>query len=641
METGDWRLRARFFKIPSLLVSNSATITMVKNAHTHTTNGRFLAVFILFIILFGLGLGIVNAQEVNLPLTPPNAANGLAVFAERCANCHGPTGGGDGELATQLLVQPRQLNDPNFGNTAVPGTIFGHITNGILESGMPPFGPASSDPLDDAARWDLVAAIYSFSASETSIGMGEAVYEANCLACHGADGQGDGSNNANLDLTRLNYWFNRSNETVMADIPGAVPEHDFELGEMEVTAVVNYARTFSYVYASPSALTEPIEGAAVSGQVTNGATGEVVTEGEARLRAFNTSFQETMNITTTVDVDGRYQFNLPAVEPDWIFLASVTYKELGFSSDAGQLSRSQPTLELPIIVYEATTDPAAIAFEQVHLVLGFQGDVMQVSELYVIDNRATAVFVGESGNPELGTIQINLPEGAENPIFERTLGSMESTIPATEVIQTDTGWADTLPMHPGAGGLNLIVTYFLPYEDGMTLSHSLPYPADSANIIMPDVGVTVKGGAWEFQGGQEMPGGGGSFLSYAQAGLQAGDELTMQFEGEPTASAASVGGNTVAPRNSTNELLIGGGILLIVIVAGIFLYQNWQSPSYADEYEYDEYEESDEAAHLSQVDQLLQAIADLDEAHERGETNDDDYASQREQLKAELRTLWQ
>ena len=610
---------------------------MMNYSHTRHTNGRFLAVFILFIALFGLGLGIADAQQVNLPLAPPNAENGLSVFAERCANCHGPTGGGDGELAAQLLVEPRKLNDPEFRQTAVPGTIFGHITDGIAASGMPPFGPASSNPLDEANRWDLVAAVYSFSTPETSIGMGQAVYETNCLACHGADGQGDGSDNANLDLTRLNYWFNRSNETVLADIPGNIPEHDFELSAAEQTAVVDYARTFSYVYFNALAPLEPIEGAVVSGLVTNGATGETVSEGVARLRAFNTSFQETLNITTTVGLDGRYQFDLPAVEADWVFLASATYEDLGFSSDAGQLSRTQPTLELPIIVYGTTTDPSAIAFEQVHMVFGFQGDVMQVSELYVIGNRATAVFVGESGNPDEGTVKINLPAGAENPIFERTLGSMDSTIPASEVIQTATGWADTLPMHPGAGGLNLIVTYFLPYEDGMTLSHNLPYAADRANIIMPDVGITIKGGGWEFQGGQEMPGGGGSFLSYAQSSLQAGAELTLQLEGEPAASAVA-GGAAIVPANSTNELLIGGGILLVVIAAGIFLYQNWKTQSFADEYEYDDYEDEDEGP--DEATRLLQDIADLDEAHERGEINDDDHASQREQLKAELRTLW-
>ena len=39
-----------------------------------------------------------------------------------------------------------------------------------------------------------------------------------------------------------------------------------------------------------------------------------------------------------------------------------------------------------------------------------------------------------------GTVRMALPEGAQNIAFQRTFGSMDSSIPATEVIQTETGW---------------------------------------------------------------------------------------------------------------------------------------------------------------------------------------------------------
>ncbi|HJW90315.1 MAG TPA: c-type cytochrome, partial [Anaerolineales bacterium] len=36
------------------------------------------------------------------PLVPPNPANGAAIYADKCAPCHGLTGQGDGPQASQL-----------------------------------------------------------------------------------------------------------------------------------------------------------------------------------------------------------------------------------------------------------------------------------------------------------------------------------------------------------------------------------------------------------------------------------------------------------------------------------------------------------------------------------------------------------
>ncbi len=621
---------------------------MTNHSRLKFLDGRFWAVFIFGLVSFLLVSGSINlaAQEPSLPLTPPSAANGLVVFADRCANCHGPTGGGDGELSAQLPKAPAHLNDPVFREMAVPGNLFDTITNGILESGMPPFGPASSNPLDEATRWDLVAAVYSFSTPADSIGMGQAVYETNCAACHGETGLGDGpdaaSEAAGLDLTRLDYWFSRGNDMVLADLSGsAIAEHTYDLSEAELVAVVDYGRTFSYEYAAPPAPPAAIEGAVITGIVNNGTTGDTISGGEAMLRAFTTSFEETLSLTTTVGVDGRFQFDLPEIQPDWVFLAGYNYNDLSFSSNAGQVSNAGLPLELPITVFDTTTDPGVITYEQVHLIMEFQSaNLLQVSELYVINNGGTAVFVGESGNPDQGTIHFSLPDGAESPVFERTLGSIDSTIPATEVIETGDGWADTLPLQPGTGGLNLIISYLLPYKDGMTLSHALPYVTNRANVILPDAGVTLTGSEWEFQGASDM--GTTSFLSYAHANLPAGSTLSLTLSGDPT-QTAGVGSNAVIPRNNTTELIIGGGILLIAIAAAVFVYRSWQTtPAYDDDYEYEdkiEYEEED--TEDDEVNQLLQAIADLDDTYEKGGLDEADYTSKRAQLKADLKALWQ
>ena len=88
-------------------------------------------------------------------------------------------------MASSLAEPPRDFTDEAFRRTAVPSTMFQTITDGRLEAGMPPFGPASSNPIDIADRWDLVAAVYSLGTPSEAIENGRLVYEENCLACHG------------------------------------------------------------------------------------------------------------------------------------------------------------------------------------------------------------------------------------------------------------------------------------------------------------------------------------------------------------------------------------------------------------------------------------------------------------------------
>jgi hypothetical protein len=81
----------------------------------------FLALVFLSACSFSLAEDITpppGAEQVNLPgtqsppsvemvypLVPPNPINGQAIYAEKCAPCHGATGQGDGPKARQQLVQ--------------------------------------------------------------------------------------------------------------------------------------------------------------------------------------------------------------------------------------------------------------------------------------------------------------------------------------------------------------------------------------------------------------------------------------------------------------------------------------------------------------------------------------------------------
>jgi hypothetical protein len=158
--------------------------------------------------------------------------------------------------------------------------------------------------------------------------------------------------------------------------------------------VVDYSRTFSYAYFDPQAALEPIEVAAIRGLVTNGSTDEIIDTGTVTLRAFTRDLQEVMTESTAVTADGQYTFTLLDVAPDLVFMTGIEYDDLSYNSDPVRLSRAEPELDMPIVVFEKTTDPEAISVEQVHMVLDFADDRVMVSEIYVLSNNDAAVFVG-------------------------------------------------------------------------------------------------------------------------------------------------------------------------------------------------------------------------------------------------------
>ena len=578
----------------------------------------FIASAIACVLLLIPQSPISSLQSPNPPITPPDTAIGLDIFANRCANCHGALGQGDGELAANLPNPPPNFADMEWRRTAVPANLFDTISNGNVQSGMPPFGTGSSNPISEADRWNLVAAIYSLGTNAEAINQGQELYEATCAACHGAAGD----EIATANLADLGYWFNQSNEAVFTVLNSTdIADHTYDLSEDDLWLVTDYARTFSYVYFDPTAPLPPIPIATISGTVFNGTTNETLTDGEALLRAFTADFQEQLSQTAEIDADGRYQFTLNDVPPDWIYLISVDYGDLLFTSAADQLNSAHPTLDLPVIVYNKSSDTQTINIEQVHLILGFGEETVEVSELYMVRNGGTAVFVGQSGDPNNGTIEFTLPAAAQNVDFQRAFGNLSSFSPATEVIPTATGWADTLPLQPGSNGLSLLVSYQLPYRDGLTIAHPLAYDTNNITAIIPEVGVDLSGDNWTAQGTESLPG--GTYASYTHPPLTAGEALTLMLDGRPSL-ITDAAGNTIATRNQTNELIIGSIGLLIAIVGATYTIRTWQNPALPND------------RHA-----LLQALAQLDDAYEAHQITPHQYQRQREQIKAKLIAIWQ
>jgi mono/diheme cytochrome c family protein len=581
-----------------------------------------------------------TAQEPDAQPPPRetlDAEAGFEIYTERCATCHGPLGEGDGVSAQDLPRPPAELADEAFLQQAVPEEMFDVITNGILTSGMPPFGPASSNPLTVEERWQVIAAIYSLGTPGSEVEAGQQVWEASCQSCHGADGtQGD------VDLSAPSYWAVRSNLDVLETVMGAeIPEHQgLSLAEEEVAVAVDYARTLSYLYSDVSLAFAPIETAVISGTVTNQTTGEPLPAGSTvELTGFTEELEPLVIEEGELEAGGTYHFELSEVEPNLIFVVTTEYNEVSFASNPGRLDRDNPQLALPLAVYERTDDASAVSIGDLTIILEFTEDGLQVSELYQFSQEANAVYVGPQGEPQQGTVRVMVPEGASTPAFSRSFGGVESFVPAQDMVPVDGGWADISPLRPGEGTLSLLVRYSMPYDRGLAFSHPLAYPVDSASLFMPDVGVSLSGsGGWQERGSQQM-GEAGDYVAYSTAGIGAGEPLQFELQGLPRRVMTPEG--MVAVRDDVTELLLGGGVLLLVLVAGGFTLLQWRKESKAPVAEPAADGDGSTGPPTGRSkEELLYKLATLDDGYEAGHIAEDEYRQKRQALKAELVAIW-
>ena len=606
--------------------------------------GRRPAAFLslLLLVLF-FSTGAALAQTGSRPEAPPDASSGREVFNDSCSGCHGTLALGDGDAVDQLAGNlPTALASIDYLRTAVPAEMFTVITEGRIDKLMPPFGSGSAnvDPLPESQRWDIIAYIYSLATPVESIENGRIIYEENCLSCHGDGGQGDGPQASELGIEPGNlsdpvFWSQVSNQAVFDGLAGESPiqGHENIIGsdaynDDEIWSIVDYIRSLSYSYLDAQAPFRPLDAATISGPVLNGTTGEPFTDDGviADLRAYNQDFLETLLITTTLDSEGTYQFDLADVAQDQFYRVSILYNGVEFGSDFGNVSQSDPDLELPITVFETSDDPSVVGIERLHQILNFFEGGVGVNELYVVNNNSNSVYTGESGNADLGTFEIILPAGAQDISFQRAFGNIDNFIPANEIVPTGRGWADTFPLRPGPSSTILLANYILPYDGGVTISHPVLYATSVVNLALPDAGVTLSD-AEEWTELDQRAMGNSNVSNFTKSDIPAGTVLTLKLEGEPDLASTSSG---VLALDNQSELLIGLVVALVVVgVAGVFIWKWRQEPAGGELY--DSYDR----------EELLQAIADLDDDYELGRISEHRYHSEREQLKSELIALWE
>ena len=185
----------------------------------------------------------------NVPALPIDVdeSRGRNLYAENCASCHGPDGRGNGPGAAALLPAPSDLSAHEYTTARLADALW----NGVAGTAMQAWRDRSPGDLASMAR--VVQRFHTgqnAAVPEDLVALGERVYDANCVQCHGQDGRGNGSAAAELTIAPTNFRIQRptlsqSLRAVREGVRGTrMASWTTRLTEPEIVAVAAYVRRF-------------------------------------------------------------------------------------------------------------------------------------------------------------------------------------------------------------------------------------------------------------------------------------------------------------------------------------------------------------------------------------------------------------
>lgn len=591
---------------------------------------------------------------VLFPQQVPNVESGKAIYAEKCAACHGETGMGDGEQGIQLGVTVPAFGLPEIAHPATMAEWYTVVTRGRMDRLMPPFAS-----LNDQERWDVVAYAMSLHTTEEQVTKGQEIFEANCADCS-TDFFKDQNKMSALSAVDLARLVKQGNDFIPAfgadlsdddmwavaaylrslsfDTTPAVVEAPASTATPEVAAVTEApAATDS---GTPSAETTPagteqaaptIEPTAVlaqgfgtiTGSVDNQTGKDLPSDLTVTLRAFDHGTdpsagpQEVASQETTLNEDGSYLFTNVEMPDRRIFIAEVEVDGIQVQSDFVIVEASTTSITLPSLVLHAMTeDVSLLAVDEVRMFVEYNDTEVQVFTVYSFRN------------PSDKTIVVELKDGGDIPFVKTPEGTINGGYEALQdsepFVNTDKG----LAIPPSERSYGLLAYSTTPVQEEFEIGQEFTLPATSFALFLPE-GVTADGERLTSQGLQALQG--FNFETYAVENVPAGEIVKFTVSGTPKETSEE----TTDPAVNTNQnLLIGAGAVgIALILAGAWLFLRERKS--VDE----ETEEEDEEPEFDSSEDILDAIVALDDLHRAKKITDEAYQKRRAELKDILKGM--
>lgn len=524
---------------------------------------------------------IISTQRtpapVELPASPPNSADGAPIFAQSCAPCHGSLGQGDGSEAGQLPFFSAAIGDPNVARDASVEDWFRVITEGRLTRYMPPFAGSMSEQ----ERWDVLAYAYSLGFGGDNFRRGEALYE---------------EHRAEVDALLGNAGFLAADNPLLAQI-GLSEEDTQALTAYLQASVLGIDLDPDPGFTPPSEEpTDDGETATFSGNVVWGSEGSLPTGLTATLSGYDHTDESHTN-TVELGPDGSFIFEGVPLVDGRIYFVQVEYQGQIYFSEFIETAGETNTFDLPIIIYETTSDTSQLAVEGIQLVYDLtDAGTLRVVQSVAISNLGNRAVVPADGEPVL---HYSLPAEAMNLRFQDgTLGD--------RYLAEEQGFGDLRAVLPGTNSYQLLFAYELPYNGGLTYQIYIDLPTRSLLALLPET-LSMDSPDFTAAGSQQIDAAVYSLYT-ADAGYLPGETVTIALRG----------GAAGTPAILRDPSLLAGMAALLGAVGALWLWVR-RTPA------------SRQA--------VLDEIVVLDARYERGEVREAEYQKRRTALKDQLRQL--
>lgn len=362
----------------------------------------------------------------------------------------------------------------------------------------------------------------------------------------------------------------------------------------------------------------------IEGQVVNGtaeASPQSVAGLEVVLYTLNAEGQE-FKASSTTDEEGRFHFERLDTNGERRYRFQLEYQGITYG---GESAFPQGETVLPIIatVYETTRSDEAIVVNRHHVITDFAADALVIQEMYVFDNTADRIYVGE----EQSTLVFSLPADATDPTLDDP--RLESN-----TIKTEEGFASRLPVAPGQS--QVLFSYTLPYNGkDRTLVRKIVYPTSNFDLMIADVGVQGESPQLAYrglEGGEET-----SYLHFEAQDLLPNSEIQIRLSGTPQLMRRAL---SLEPSLGLRLQEISPWIALSLALLGaltaftqVYLRTRPQKVKNTWLSRVQTIAHADSELQV-QCQELLQLIADLDDAFADGRITEEAYQELRKSMKA-------